>query len=84
MVQELILLCDFHISGKVDTMSFQKSFPVLYKLAPAKIIVPLQNSLTVSLPFDASQAASHKPFPDNLPTFHCELYPLEVVQSCLC
>ncbi|GAA5955223.1 hypothetical protein JCM3765_003250 [Sporobolomyces pararoseus] len=69
LVQELLLLCDYHITGKVDTMSLKKSFPDLYNLLPAQIIIPLQNSLTVSLPFDASQAASHKPFPDNLPTF---------------
>ncbi|GAA6007639.1 hypothetical protein JCM11491_003906 [Sporobolomyces phaffii] len=69
LVQELLLLCDYSITGKVDTMSLKKSFPSLYNLLPAQIIIPLQNSLTVSLPYDASQAASHKPFPDNLPTF---------------
>lgn len=71
-MQELLLLCDYSITGKVDTMSLKKSFPSLYNLLPAQIIIPLQNSLTVSLPYDASQAASHKPFPDNLPTFRCE------------
>lgn len=71
LVQELLLLCDYHITGKVDTMSLKKSFPILFNLLPAQIIIPLQNSLTVSLPFDASLAASHKPFPDNLPTFDC-------------
>ncbi|GAA5943874.1 protein kinase MEC1 [Sporobolomyces koalae] len=70
LVQELLLLCDYNITGKVDSMSLKKSFPSLYSLLPAQIIIPLQNSLTVSLPFDASQAASHKPFPDDLPTFH--------------
>ena len=72
LVHELLLLCDYNIAHKVDTMSLRKSFPNLYTLLPAQIIIPLQNSLTVSLPFDASQAVSHKPFPDNLPTFQCE------------
>ncbi|GAA6058573.1 hypothetical protein JCM10212_007012 [Sporobolomyces blumeae] len=70
LVEQLLFLCDYHISGKIDTLSLQKTFPDLYKLAPTKLIIPLQSSLTVTLPFDASRAATHKPFPDNLPAFH--------------
>ncbi|GAA5921352.1 hypothetical protein JCM1841_002451 [Sporobolomyces salmonicolor] len=70
LVDQLLYLCNYSISGKVDTLRGKKTFPDLYRLAPTHIIIPLQSSLTVSLPFDASQAASYKPFPDNLPVFH--------------
>ncbi|BGO96796.1 Serine/threonine-protein kinase MEC1 [Rhodotorula toruloides] len=69
LVDQLLVLCNFPINGKVDTLSLKKTFPQLYKTAPCKLIIPLQSSLTVSLPFDASQAAAHKPFPDSLPVF---------------
>ncbi|GEM06491.1 phosphatidylinositol 3-/4-kinase [Rhodotorula toruloides] len=65
LVDQLLVLCNFPINGKVDTLSLKKTFPVLCKTAPCKLIIPLQSSLTVSQPFDASQAAAHKPFPDN-------------------
>lgn len=69
LVDQLLALCNFPITGKVDTLSLKKTFPQLYKTAPCKLIIPLQSSLTVSLPFDASHAAAHKPFSDSLPVF---------------
>ncbi|BGP36884.1 hypothetical protein JCM10449v2_000786 [Rhodotorula kratochvilovae] len=69
LVDQLLALCNHPINSKVDTLSLKKTFPALYKLVPTKLIIPLQSSLTVSLPFDSSQAASHKPFADNLPVF---------------
>ncbi|GAA6058026.1 hypothetical protein JCM3770_003979 [Rhodotorula araucariae] len=69
LVDQLLALCNYPINGKVDTLSLKKTFPALYKLAPTKLIIPLQSSLTVALPFDSSQATSHKPFSDNLPVF---------------
>ncbi|GAA5994714.1 protein kinase MEC1 [Rhodotorula paludigena] len=69
LVDQLLAMCNYPISGKIDTLSLKKTFPLLWKAAPTKLIIPLQSSLTVSLPYDASQAATHKPFPDNLPVF---------------
>ncbi|BGP12911.1 hypothetical protein JCM10213v2_000828 [Rhodosporidiobolus nylandii] len=69
LVDQLLNLCNYPITGKVDSLSLKKTFPQLYKTAPTSLIIPLQSSLTVSLPFDASQAANHKPFPPNLPVF---------------
>ncbi|GAA5842453.1 hypothetical protein JCM9279_005388 [Rhodotorula babjevae] len=69
LVDQLLALCNHPITGKVDTLSLKKTFPALYKAAPTKLIIPLQSSLTASLPFDSSQAVSHKPFADNLPVF---------------
>ncbi|GAA5831812.1 hypothetical protein JCM11251_003895 [Rhodosporidiobolus azoricus] len=70
LVDQLLHLCNYPISGKVETLSLKKTFPNLYKAAPTTLIIPLQSSLTVSLPSDATQAAVHKPFPPNLPVFH--------------
>lgn len=69
LVDQLLAMCNYPISGKIDTLSLKKTFPLLWKAAPTKLIIPLQSSLTVSLPYDVSQAATHKPFPDNLPVF---------------
>ncbi|GAA5902167.1 hypothetical protein JCM6882_006719 [Rhodosporidiobolus microsporus] len=70
LVDQLLNLCNYPINGKIDTLSLKKTFPQLYKTAPTSLIIPLQSSLTVSLPSDATQAAVHKPFPSNLPVFH--------------
>ncbi|GAA5857265.1 hypothetical protein JCM8547_009406 [Rhodosporidiobolus lusitaniae] len=69
LVDQLLNLCNHPINGKVDTLSMKKTFPGLYKTAPTSLIIPLQSSLTVSLPFDSSHVATHKPFPPNLPVF---------------
>ncbi|GAA5989436.1 hypothetical protein JCM11641_007903 [Rhodosporidiobolus odoratus] len=70
LVDQLLHLCNYPINGKVETLSLKKTFRNLHDLAPTSLIIPLQSSLTVSLPFDAAQAATHKPFPPNLPVIH--------------
>ncbi|GAA6005621.1 hypothetical protein JCM10207_005273 [Rhodosporidiobolus poonsookiae] len=69
LVDQLLNLCNFPITGKTDSLSLKKTFPNLYRTTPTKLIIPLQSSLTVTLPSDNSQSASHKPFPASLPVF---------------
>ena len=71
LVDELLALCNHNIS-KTDSLSLRKIFPRLAESLPDDLYIPLQSSLTVSLPSDASQFATHRPFPSRLPTFHCE------------
>lgn len=48
----------------------QRTFPNLYALGGSNLIIPLQSSLNVSLPADATRRAEHRPFPDDLPMFY--------------
>ncbi|KAM0756274.1 hypothetical protein T439DRAFT_320977 [Meredithblackwellia eburnea MCA 4105] len=69
LVDQLLALCN-HSIRSTETLAMEKTFPSLYRLAPSSLIIPLQSSLTVSLPANATHASTHKPFPDNLPVFH--------------
>lgn len=69
LVDQLLHLCNHNIT-KNDPLVMEHVFPALYKLAPMRLIIPLQNSLNVTLPADASRRAEHKPFPERLPIFH--------------
>ncbi|ORY85369.1 hypothetical protein BCR35DRAFT_264576 [Leucosporidium creatinivorum] len=68
LVDELLALCNHHIT-KTDSLSLKKIFPRLADSIPDELYIPLQSSLTVSLPSDASHFATHKPFPDRLVSF---------------
>jgi serine/threonine-protein kinase ATR len=73
MTNELLALCDYHIDdeGK-KSLSMKKDFPRLLALGRSQLIIPLQESLTASLPPTSSSSSSsalHQPFPVNTPTF---------------
>jgi serine/threonine-protein kinase ATR len=85
MVNGLLALCDFPPpdiprngpDGRT-VLSMKKDIPQLAKLMPSPLIVPLQESLTATLPPTSSTVNSHhQPFPQNLPTFHSNLFLLE-------
>lgn len=69
LVDQLLALCNFNIS-KNDPLNMKKTFPALYRLAPSTLIIPLQASLNVTLPSDASQIETHRPFGERLVVFH--------------
>lgn len=72
MTNELLALCDHPIDDDAKkSFSMKKDFPRLFKLGQSKLIIPLQESLTASLPASSSSTASsgHQPFPSNTPTF---------------
>ena len=72
MTNELLALCDYHIDddGK-KSLSMKKDFPRLLALGRSPLIIPLQESLTATLPPTSATSigALHQPFPVNTPTF---------------
>ena len=71
MTNELLGLCDFPIKDDRKTLSMQKNFPKLFKLAPSRVIIPLQESLIANFPPTSSSETTHQPFPIDAPTFEC-------------
>ena len=71
MTNQLLDLCDYPIKDDNKTLNMQKQFPELFKLAPSRVIIPLQESLTADFPPTSSSEATHQPFPVDAPTFEC-------------
>jgi len=70
MTNELLALCDYPIDDdNKKSLSMKKDFPRLLALGHSQLIIPLQESLTASLPPTSSSNASHQPFPPDTPTF---------------
>lgn len=85
MVNGLLALCDFPAPDPPRnagaearaTLSMKRDIPQLAKLMPSPLIVPLQESLTATLPPTSSTIDSHhQPFPSNLPSFNRDPFPL--------
>ena len=78
MTNELLALCDYPIDEDFHkNLSMKKDFKNLSRLGHSQLIIPLQESLTATLPPTSSNlraAAAHRPFPVNLPTFDGEPY----------
>lgn len=69
MATELLRLCDFPIKDDATkTLSMIKDIPTLFKLAPSRLIIPLQESVIVTLPATSSSKTTHQPFPPDAPT----------------
>lgn len=71
MTYQLLNLCDYPIKDEKKTLNMQKQFPDLFKLAPSRVIIPLQESLTANFPPTSSSEGTHQPFPIDAPTFEC-------------
>jgi serine/threonine-protein kinase ATR len=69
MTNELLALCDHPVDENKSTLSMSKDFPRLNRLGCSELIIPLQESLTVTLPPPSSVESNHQPFPLNTPTF---------------
>jgi len=73
MTNELLALCDYDLKVKKGqdehSMSMSRHCPQLYKLGQSPLLIPLQESLTVSLPPNSASQSVHKPFPSDAPTF---------------
>lgn len=81
MTDELLGLCDYDLQKnrkKVNdsTMSMSECCPRLYKLGHSELLIPLQESLTVTLPPTSASQSQHKPFPLDSPTFEGMYYTL--------
>ncbi|KAI0938155.1 hypothetical protein AcV7_003428 [Taiwanofungus camphoratus] len=70
MTEQLLALCDHPVRDEKKNLNMSKDFPGLYRLAPSQLIIPLQESLTASLPPTSSSSDTvHQPFPSDPPTF---------------
>ncbi|KAJ6486408.1 hypothetical protein C8R47DRAFT_1216527 [Mycena vitilis] len=56
-------------------------FPSLFRLGRSNLIIPLQESLTATLPPASSLESDHQPFPPNAPTFEEFYDEIEVMRS---
>ncbi|KAJ4486427.1 latcripin-1 [Lentinula lateritia] len=82
MTNELLELCNFHtpnIERKKLTMT--RDFPRLANLGKSNLIIPLQESLTASLPPVTCSESVHQPFPSNAPTFAGFAEEIEIMHS---
>ncbi|EJD53664.1 hypothetical protein AURDEDRAFT_53550 [Auricularia subglabra TFB-10046 SS5] len=67
MTEKLIELCDFAVGPEPLTISGKFPQLIEYTRAPVKLILPLQESLTTTLPPRGAVEAEHQPFPLDLP-----------------
>ncbi|KAA1466566.1 hypothetical protein DENSPDRAFT_811680 [Dentipellis sp. KUC8613] len=85
MANALLGLCDFPVKdNSKKTLSMKKDFPEFAKLVPSKLIIPLQESLIVTLPPTSASTEpehQHQPFPIDTPTFHRFLDEIDVMHS---
>lgn len=78
MVKQMLHLANYKVRDNQE-LRMSTHFPGLQNLAPSPLIVPLQSSLTVTLPSTVADRTEHKPFPLDLPIiasrfpFHSDL-----------
>jgi len=73
MTKQLLALCDHFVDENKTTLSMGKDFPRLKAMGDSSLIIPLQESLTASLPPASSDESTHQPFPLDVPTFKGQL-----------
>ncbi|KAI0700624.1 hypothetical protein BC835DRAFT_1404834 [Cytidiella melzeri] len=81
MTQELLALCNLGVKDDKKSLSMSRDFPSLQKLAPSELIIPLQESLTASLPPTAALSRDHEPFPSDAPKFHKFFDEIDIMRS---
>ncbi|KAH9248203.1 hypothetical protein BASA81_014163 [Batrachochytrium salamandrivorans] len=81
LTDQLLHLCNFTIPRDVSSISMAKDFRTLQRMTPLSMIIPLQSSMTVTLPTSSKSAASHMPFPNDLPTIQGFHDDIEVMSS---
>ncbi|TFK72010.1 hypothetical protein BDN72DRAFT_869695 [Pluteus cervinus] len=84
MANELLNLCDFPIPESKNTLSMNKEFPKLASLGRSSLIIPLQESLTATMPpFSPteSESSNHQPFPTDAPTFQGFYDEVDIMKS---
>ncbi|KAH9938115.1 uncharacterized protein B0H18DRAFT_1080892 [Fomitopsis serialis] len=81
MTDQLLELCVRPVPDSKRLCNMPKEFPALYRLAPSQLIIPLQDSLTASVPPASVSDSAHQPFPPNAPTIEAFLDEVEVMKS---
>lgn len=67
---EVLRISDFPIEGKVSRVSLTRDLGFNHKIAPSRLVVPVESCLTISLPptFDSTATKSFRPFPKDAVT----------------
>ncbi|KAF8638618.1 hypothetical protein AX17_002159 [Amanita inopinata Kibby_2008] len=81
MTNELLALCDRPVDEDKRQLSMSKDFPRLAALGRSQLIIPLQESLTASLPPTSTLESTHQPFPSGTPTFQEFSDEIDVMRS---
>ncbi|CAK5275112.1 unnamed protein product [Mycena citricolor] len=82
MTNQLLKLCDHPVSDEARGLSMQQKFPELFQLGTSQLIIPLQESLTASLPpSSAVDESTHQPFDLDVPTFQGFSDEIEIMRS---
>ncbi|EPQ30215.1 uncharacterized protein PFL1_02331 [Pseudozyma flocculosa PF-1] len=68
LAKELLRLCDYDVPRQTTVLSTDEQFPGLQNAAAScELLLPLQSSMTISLPSNNVVTAEHRPFAPNLP-----------------
>ncbi|KAF9266203.1 hypothetical protein L218DRAFT_101271 [Marasmius fiardii PR-910] len=83
LTYQLLRLCNYHIpdKDKDKSLNMGKVFPDLQDLGRSDLLVPLQESLTASLPPTSSAESTHQPFPSDAPTFNGFKEQIDIMSS---
>lgn len=81
LVRELLGLCSHNPPSRVSQLSMHQSFPTLQRAWPAELALPLQSSMTPTLPSDAATLHEHNPFPTAPVRFQRFLDQIDVMSS---
>ncbi|KAJ3040430.1 serine/threonine-protein kinase M1 [Rhizophlyctis rosea] len=79
--EQLILLCNHPVDQRQTTFNISKNFRSLDRMAPLNMIVPLQTSMTVTMPTEGQSLNLHQPFANAPPTIHGFRDEVEIMHS---
>jgi serine/threonine-protein kinase ATR len=71
----LLKLADDKVEDRNKSMSITQHYPYVLTVFPSKMIMPLQDALTCSLPSTTDTLKTHNPFPGSL---------VEIKGRCIC
>lgn len=70
VTKTLLDLCNIPLAqDRKQPLIMSKECPTLGKIVPSVLSIPLQESLTASLPPITASQSTHQPFPVDIPTF---------------
>ncbi|KAK1226693.1 hypothetical protein PQX77_010337 [Marasmius sp. AFHP31] len=83
LTDHILILCNHPVkdSRQVQIWNMKRMFSGLHYLGTSDLLVPLQESLTASLPPTSSCESAHQPFPSDAPTFAGFENDIEVLTS---
>ena len=82
LCEKLLQICNYPVTSETQlSIKKQREFKDLMNMTPMDIILPLQSSLTVTLPPDGLNHQNHQPFPNELVTIECFHDNIDIMSS---